>query len=125
LSEPGFTAFRRKDDVIKQIAMGGTHMNASFPSPLLRGLVVSNYIPGVSPCSTPGFSSVAPFGRSERRHGCTRADPMERRRCVGLKPGVQRSETPGFHRIQECRTPARGDGPNEPHRTRAHLEQPK
>jgi hypothetical protein len=138
LSEPRLTTFGRKDDVIKQIAIGGTHSYRSYLSPLFRGSCVSNNTPGVSLRSTPGFSCAAPVGCSdwhgrswtarnavERRsdngveRGVQRSESLEARaglhslgrpRRRGIQPGVERSETPGKS-LQKYRQPlTRGGG---------------
>jgi len=130
LSEPGFTAFRRKDDVIKQIAIGGTHGDRTFHRPFSGALSLLHITRSYAALHS-GLYSIAPFGRSKaylqyrNDRGVGSVLAAQRRRRGGLEPRVQRSETPGFHRIQECRTPARGDGPDESRRTCAHLEQPK
>jgi hypothetical protein len=66
--EPWLASLRRKDDVINEVAVGGTHRKPRFPSPPFGGSVVLTTIPGVPLRSTPGFNSVAPFGRSIDPH---------------------------------------------------------
>jgi hypothetical protein len=129
--QPRLTAFRGKDNVVQEIAIGGTHRKLRFPSPLFRGLIVSNHIPGVPLRSTPGFRSGAPFRRSNEVGVCyptSRAignvHAPERRRRDGLKPGVQRSGTPGSDRIRQGQTPGRGDGTNGS-RGASHSARPK
>jgi hypothetical protein len=195
---PRFAVLRRKDNVIKEIAIGGTHGRPRFPSPLSKGSTGFYHIPGVPVCSTPAFIPPRPSG-AQGKGACAfalglivdwskllhrsgvgnethfrlrdipavpRSTPgfipphpsggqirtnsgvalrairdrsrllhstgigndnhsrlqVQRRRRDGLKPGVKRSGTPGCHRIQKCRTPERGDGPNESRDACAVLE---
>jgi hypothetical protein len=60
--QPGFASLGREDDVIQQIAIGGTHSEGDFRRPLSGAFVVRDNIPGVPLRSTPGFSSDAPSG---------------------------------------------------------------
>ena len=78
--QPGFAPLRRKDDVIQQVAMGGTHADAGFRRPF-QGLGSFWIIPGVPLRSTPGFNSAAPSG-------CCRGSVRMRslRRSEGIQP---------------------------------------
>jgi hypothetical protein len=60
--QPGFASLCRKDDVIQQIAIGGTHSEGDFRRPLSGAFVVRDNTPGVPLRSTPGFSSGARSG---------------------------------------------------------------
>src|SRR3954468_17059711 len=56
---PRLAVLRRKHDVVKKVAVGGTHRGRRFPSPLFRGLIAPDHIPGVPLRSTPSCSSAA------------------------------------------------------------------
>ena len=60
--QPGLAVFRRKNDVIEQVTIGGTHSGGGFRRPSSGALLFLNYIPGVPLRSTPGFNSDAPSG---------------------------------------------------------------
>jgi hypothetical protein len=62
--QPGLASLCREDDVIEQIAIGGTHGRAPFRRPLSGALFFLHNTPGVPLCSTPGFNSGAPSGCS-------------------------------------------------------------
>jgi hypothetical protein len=70
---PRLATLCRKDDVIEEIAIGGTHRNAPFRRPSSGAFVSLHITPGVPLRSTPSCSSAAlhcrlysaaPFGRS-------------------------------------------------------------
>jgi len=60
--QPELATLCRKDNMIKQIAIGGTHPGTPFRRPLSGALFFLHHTPGVPLCSTPGFSSGAPSG---------------------------------------------------------------
>ena len=60
--QPRLAPLCRKDYVIEQIAIGGTHSNADFRRPLPGLLSFGNNTPGVPLRATPGFNSGAPSG---------------------------------------------------------------
>lgn len=60
--QPRLASLGRKNDVIEQIAIGGTHSNADFRRPSSGALLFLDDTPGVPLRSTPGFSSGAPSG---------------------------------------------------------------
>ena len=60
--QPGFASFCREDDVIQQIAIGGTHSEGDFRRPFSGAFVVRDNTPGVPLRSTPGSNSGAPSG---------------------------------------------------------------
>jgi hypothetical protein len=64
--QPRLAALGRKDNMIEQIAIGGTHMAAPFRRPWSGALFFLHNTPGVPLCSTPGFSSGPPSGCCQR-----------------------------------------------------------
>lgn len=148
---PWFAIFRRKDNVIQKIAIGGTHTERPFRRPLSGALSFSHDTPGVPLRSTPGFIPSHPSGAwikiafasasafaprptldwSELLSGCGSENDfrfrsrVQRQRRGGLKPRVQRSETRGQTMPITCRTPSRGDGATGWRRIGEYLEQPK
>jgi len=104
--QPWFTPLCREDDVIEQIAMGGTHSGGGFCRPSSGAWVSLDHIPGVRLRSTPGFDSAAPCGRYYGLMGnAMSADCLDggfRRPFSGAllfldhRPGVPLRSTPGF-----------------------------
>jgi hypothetical protein len=64
--------------VIEEIAIGGTHNNASFRRPSSGASVFLDHTPGVPLRSTPGFSSGAPSGCYQRSVSRARAGLQSR-----------------------------------------------
>jgi hypothetical protein len=60
--QPWLSVLCRKDNVIQEIAIGGTHRNAPFRRPFSGALIFSNDTPGVPLRSTPGFIPLHPSG---------------------------------------------------------------
>jgi hypothetical protein len=111
---PRLATLCRKDDVIEEIAIGGTHRNAPFRRPSSGALIFSNDTPGVPLRSTPSCSfaalhcrlySAAPSALSSIRR-CP-----QRQRRAGLEPGAKRSAAPGS-RIKIIENPWQGVAEN-------------
>ena len=109
--QPWFSSLRRKDNVIQEIAIGGTHTEGPFRRPSSGAVLSLNHIPGVPLRSTSGCNPAHPSGAVIETLR-TRAWPMalQRRRRDGIQPGVQRSETPGLHPPRVAQPLLRGDG---------------
>lgn len=110
--QPWFAALRRENDVIEQIAVGGTHTGGPFRRPCSGAALFVDHTPGVSLRSTPPCSFAALhcrlYSAAPSALFSIRPDAPCRRRA-GLKPRVKRSGTRGSH-IDISKPLARGDG---------------
>jgi hypothetical protein len=95
--------------VIEEIAIGGTHNNASFRRPSSGAFVFLDHTPGVPLRSTPGFRSDAPSGRSPHTHRTKpKATSWRGRREHAAHDGVLLRSTPGLSSSTPFRC-SRGD----------------
>jgi hypothetical protein len=84
--------------VIKQVAIGGTHNDASFRRPTSGAVMFLDHTPGVPLRSTPGFNSDAPSGCSRHTHRTKpKATSGRGRREHAAHDGVPLRSTLGFN----------------------------
>lgn len=82
--QPWFAPLRGKNNVIEQIAIGGTHNGGNLRRPSSGALLFLHNTPGVPLRSTPGFNPGAPFGGSRgNRQGVTERISWEQRDTRG------------------------------------------
>jgi hypothetical protein len=86
--QPRLTFLGREDDVVEQIAMGGTHSDADFRRPSSGALVVLDTTPGVPLRSTPRFIPPHPPGASWICRGWRRSDGISSRGRAETQPRV-------------------------------------
>ena len=114
--KPWLATFRRKNNVINEVTIGGARRKPRFPSPPFGGSLVLNHIPGVPLRSTPGFNSAAPLRPSAVIPRChcggvnspmTMARLPQRRRRAGIKPFATNRAAEIFMnpRANRCRNP--------------------
>jgi hypothetical protein len=110
--QPWFAGLCRKNNVIEQVGVGGTHTGGSFRRPSSGAALFLNHTPGVPLRSTPSCSSAALhcklYSGAPPALFSIRPDAQRRRRA-GLKPRVKRSRTRGSH-INISKPLARGGG---------------
>lgn len=109
VSQPGLPALCRKNNVIEQVAMGGTHNAARFRRPCSGAPLLVNHTPGVPLRSTPGFNPTHPPGAlagiCTSGHGQRVLAPEAR----GNKARSEAKQTPGM--LKDIGEPlARGGG---------------
>jgi hypothetical protein len=97
---PRLSTLGRKDNVIQEVAIGGTHTGGPFRRLFSGALLFVDTVPGVPLRSTPRFSLSHPLG----------AWLDQRRRRSGVKPGVERSGAPGNCYGRNRQPLKRGDG---------------
>jgi len=87
---PRLATLCREDDVIQEIAIGGTHRNAPFRRPSSGALICSDDTPGVPLRSTPGFIPPHPSGAVilVAPSSTWRAESNQRPRREGVKPFI-------------------------------------
>jgi hypothetical protein len=114
---PRLATLCRKDDVIEEIAIGGTHRNAPFRRPSSGASVWLHITPGVPLRSTPSCSSAALHCRlySAAPSALFSVRPAaQRQRRDRLKPGAERSGAPGKRGIHVFEPRTRGGGERGP-----------
>jgi hypothetical protein len=91
---PWFAALRRKNDVIEQIAIGGTHTEGPFRRPCSGASLFLDNTPGVPLRSTPGFTPAHPQGAVAgiQIDAQRQTPPAPKARC-----GTALRSTPGFN----------------------------
>src|SRR5688572_10819886 len=70
-SQPWLTALGRKNDVIEQVAVGGTHLGGPFRRPSSGAASSLDNTPAVPLRSTPGFSPAHPLGAWKEIDTCS------------------------------------------------------
>ena len=114
---PRLATLCRKDNVIKEIAIGGTHRNAPFRRPSSGALLFSDDTPGVPLRSTPSCSFAALHCRLYSAAPSALSSIWccsQRRRRAGVKPAAQRSGAPGHRGIHIIKPLKRGGGQRGP-----------
>ena len=102
--QPWLATLRRKDNVIEQIAIGGTHTEGPFRRPCSGAALSLHHTPGVPLRSTPGFIPAHPAGAVAeiRLGGRTQRISTRKGRCIPTlfldhAPTVPLRSTPGFN----------------------------
>ncbi len=106
--QPRLAALCRKDNMIEQIAIGGTHLGASFHRPVSGALFFLHHTPGVPLRSTPGFSSGAPSGFCQRNVSlaCVRFQSFSAEGAVDYSPECSAANS--GNRLQMFSNPCQG-----------------
>jgi hypothetical protein len=108
-SQPRLTVLGRKNNVIEQVAMGGTHSAGPFRRPSSGAALFLDHTPGVPLRSTPGFNPPHPPGAVEMIPISVRGQRPSAPEARGNKARSEAKQTPGM--LHDIGKPlARGGG---------------
>jgi hypothetical protein len=93
--QPWFAFLGRKNNMIEQVAMGGTHSAGPFRRPTSGAALFLNHTPGVPLRSTPDFNPAHPPGAVEMIPISVRAQRPSAPEARGNKARSEAKQTPG------------------------------